>query len=135
MGTAKTDLSLTVYFDGECGLCERVADWLDRQPKYVPLWCVAAQSTVAGPAGGGAAARVGTCPIDAAALLDQLTVTGSDGAIYRGTKAWIMCLWALRNYRGWAMTLSTESMWPMAKRLFGLIVGLANLTKPRRSGS
>ena len=28
-------LELTVWFDGDCGLCTRVAKWLDGQPKYL----------------------------------------------------------------------------------------------------
>ena len=115
--------SLTVFFDADCGLCRRVVKWLDRQPKFVSLHCVAAQSESAG----------ATCPLNSAELLDQLTVTASDGAIYRGTKAWIMCLWALRDYRGWSLRLSSEALWPWARRLFSVITGLANLTRPGRS--
>ena len=120
-------LELTVYFDADCGLCRRVVDWLRNQPKFVPLHCVAAQS--------GVADAGATCPLDADQLLDQLTVMGSDGAVYRGTKAWIMCLWSLRDYRGWAMRLSTETLWPWARRLFAVITGLANLTRPARPRS
>ena len=118
-------LELTVYFDADCGLCRRVADWLEDQPKFVPLHCVAAQSEAGGR----------TCPLDTDQLLEQLTVTGSDGAVYHGTKAWIMCLWSLRGYRGWSLRLSTEALWPWARRLFAMITGLANLTKPARRRS
>ena len=82
------DLHLTVWFDADCGLCTRVARWLDRQPKFVPVRCVPAQH-----------ASTGGCPLDTAALLDKVTVIASDGAVYRGDNAWIVVLWALRGYR------------------------------------
>ena len=39
-----------------------------------------------------------------AVLLDM----ASDGALYRGTNAWLTVLWALRGYRGWALQLSRD---------------------------
>ena len=127
MGTdgETTEFALTVYFDADCGLCRRVVKWLDGQAKFVPLHCVAAQSQ----------SSAAGCPTDADELLDNLTVTASNGAVYHGTKAWIMCLWALRDYRGWSMRLSSEALWPWARRLFGMITSLANLTKPTRQRS
>jgi predicted DCC family thiol-disulfide oxidoreductase YuxK len=124
-GAGTNDMELTVWFDGDCGLCRRVARWLDRQPKFVPLHCVAAQSQTPDT----------SCPLDTGELLDRLTVTASDGAVYRGTKAWIMCLWALREYRGWSLTLSQEALWPWARRLYAAITGVASLTKPGRRRS
>ncbi|MCA8950802.1 MAG: DUF393 domain-containing protein [Planctomycetes bacterium] len=114
------DIALRVFFDGDCGLCRRVAAWLDAEPKFVPLECVAAQS----------AASTG-CPLTAEALLAQVTVIASDGAIYRGTNAWLVCLWALRSYRGWSLRLSEGALRPWAERLFAVITGLAKLTKSR----
>lgn len=123
--TAAGALCLTVWFDGDCGLCSRVARWLERQPKFVAVRCVAAQT--AGPAG---------CPLDTRQLLDKITVTASDGAIYRGTNAWITVLWALRNYRRWSLRFSRKGWRPLAENLFASITGLAKLTKRRtqRSG-
>ena len=123
------DFALTVYFDADCRICRRLVTWLDGQPKFVPLHCVAAQRQ---PADVGSDS---TCPLTANELLEQLTVTASDGAIYRGTKAWIMCLWTMRDYRGWSLTLSSATLWPLARRLFRMITGLANLAKvkPPRS--
>jgi predicted DCC family thiol-disulfide oxidoreductase YuxK len=115
-------LELTVWFDGDCPLCRRVAQWLDGQPKFVPVRCIPAQ---AGASHG--------CPLDAAALLAQVTVTASDGAIYRGTNAWITVLWALRGYRRWALRFATPRWRPLAERLFAGITGVAAWTK-RRAG-
>ncbi|MCB9878013.1 MAG: DUF393 domain-containing protein [Planctomycetes bacterium] len=112
------DLTLTVWFDGQCGLCTRIAAWIERQPKFVPVHCAPAQS--AGDAG---------CPISPQALLDKLTVTASDGAVYHGTNAWLTVLWGLRNYRGWSLWLSRDAWRPWAEHLFAIVTGLAKRTR------
>ena len=78
--------SLTVWFDADCSFCTRVAAWLRAQPKFVPLRCVAAQ-----------AASSSGCPLGTKALLEKITVTADDGAVWRGSNAWIVVLWALRE--------------------------------------
>jgi len=118
------DLALTVWFDGDCGLCRRVAAWLDQQRQLVPVTCVAAQqATAAG------------CPIDLPSLLAQVTVTASDGAVYRGTNAWIVVLWALRDYRKWSLRFATPRWRPWAERLFATIAGVASWTRRRPAPS
>lgn len=119
--TEPDDLALTVYFDGDCGFCRRVAQWLQGQPKYVPMHLVAAQN----------AATTG-CPYGLDALLEQITVVANDGAVYRGTNGWLVVLWALQDYRGWSVRLSAPSRRRWAERLFAVIGGLASLTKKRR---
>jgi predicted DCC family thiol-disulfide oxidoreductase YuxK len=114
------DLTLTVWFDGDCGFCTRVARWLDAQPKFVPVRCVAAQQAAAH-----------GCPIDLRALLAQVTVTASDGAVYRGTTGWITVLWALRDWRRWALRFAQPRWRPLAEKLFAGIAGIAAWTKRR----
>lgn len=116
-----TPLQLTVWFDGDCGFCSRVAKWLEGQPKFVAVHCVAAQT-----------AKENSCPIEVAALLDKITVTASDGAVYRGTNAWLTVLWGLRNYRSWSLRLSRKAWRPWAENLFAMIAGVAKLTKRQR---
>ena len=116
------DLELTVWFDADCAFCRRVAAWLQRQPKYLPLHCVAAQ-----------AAQGRGCLLTPAALLEQVTVTASDGAVYHGTNAWLICLWALRRYRPWSLRLASEAWRPWAERLFALVASFAARTKSFRS--
>jgi len=117
-------LELTVWFDADCGLCRRIARWLETQPKYVPLYCKAAQS----------AAQAG-CPLTLELLLAKVTVTASDGAVYHGTNAWLVCLWALRNYRPWSLRLSAAALRPWAERLFALVAGVAAWTRPKAPAS
>jgi predicted DCC family thiol-disulfide oxidoreductase YuxK len=118
------ELQLTVWVDGDCGFCRRVAKWLATQPTYVPLHIVAAQS---------GAAR--GCPLTLEQLLAKITVTASDGAVYRGSNAWLVCLWALCRYRAWSLRLASTALRPLADRLFAAITGLAALTKRRGANS
>jgi len=53
--------------------------------------------------------------------LTDLTVISDQGAVYRGPKAWLMCLWALRDYRDWALRLSSPELLPTAKRVISTI--------------
>ncbi|MFK7739706.1 MAG: thiol-disulfide oxidoreductase DCC family protein [Planctomycetota bacterium] len=120
--TRQPTLELTVWFDGDCGLCKRIAGWLRKQPKYVTIHCVPAQH----------AATDQGCPLDTKALLDNVTVVASDGAVYRGTNAWLTVLWALRNYRRWSLRMSKDRWRPWAEDLFASISGLARWTKSKR---
>ena len=99
---------LTVLYDERCALCRRVRGWLAEQPKYVPMDFVAA---------GSAEARRRFRELDHDATLEELSVVGSGGEVYRGAKAWVMCLWALKRYRSAALRLSGPAMLPRARRL------------------
>lgn len=91
---------LTVLYDAECALCTFLRDWLVRQPKLVPLEPMAA---------GSQEARRRFPGLDHRATLDEITVVGDAGQVYRGAAAWIVTLWALREHRPLAHRLSTPS--------------------------
>ncbi|MEU6439168.1 DUF393 domain-containing protein [Streptomyces sp. NPDC047046] len=93
-------MGLTVLYDAECPLCSYVRKWLGRRPQLVPLTFVPAGSAEA-------AARFPG--LDQAATLAEITVVGDGGQVYRGANAWIVCLWALREYRPLALRLSTPA--------------------------
>jgi predicted DCC family thiol-disulfide oxidoreductase YuxK len=131
---------LTVLYDAQCGLCAFVRDWLGRQRQLVPLWFVPA---------GSEEARRRFPSLDHRAALEEITVVGDGGQIYRGPAAWIVCLWALRGHRPLAHRLSTPSgarlakgavlaaaRWRGAHRPSGAIggAGLAGWEYDRRSG-
>lgn len=99
--------ALTVLYDANCALCRGARVWLGRQPAYVRLEFVAAGST---------AARARFPGLDHDATLRDVTVIGPAGEVWRGEKAWLMCLWALRAYRSHAMRLASPALRPMAKR-------------------
>jgi len=98
---------LTVLYDSRCALCRRARMWLEEQPKYVTLAFVEA---------GSAEARKRFPDLDHDTTLEELTVVGCGGEVYRNAKGWVMCLWALKNYRSAALRLSTPEMMPIARR-------------------
>ena len=87
--------TLTVYYDARCGLCCATRTWIERQKQLVKVECVPASEPGA-----------------------ELIVIGDDGSIWEGDAAWIIVLWALRDYRQWAHRLSAPSMLPMARAMF-----------------
>lgn len=104
--------TLIVLYDQRCDLCRRIQAWLISQPKYVDLAFVAA---------GSAEARRRLPQLDHGATMTELTVISDGGAVYRGAKAWLMCLWALREYRGWALELGSPEMMPLARRFIAWV--------------
>ncbi|MEU6350053.1 DCC1-like thiol-disulfide oxidoreductase family protein [Streptomyces sp. NPDC047072] len=97
---------LTVLYDDRCALCTFLRDWLVRQPQLVPLDLVPAASEEA---------RRRFPGLDHRATLDEITVVGDSGQVYRSAAAWIVTLWALREHRGLAHRLSTPSGARLAK--------------------
>ena len=103
---------LYVLFDADCELCVRCRNWLAQQPAFVPLVFIAFQSNEAKRRFPG---------IDALKPGEQLLVISDDGAVYRGAHAWIMCLWALENYREHAQRLAHPALLPFAKAVCELL--------------
>ncbi|MCN9244231.1 DUF393 domain-containing protein [Streptomyces sp. RY43-2] len=97
---------LTVLYDAECALCVFVRDWLVRQPQLVPLELVPA---------GSPEARRRLPGLDHGATLEEITVVADAGQIYRGSAAWVVTLWALREHRALAHRLCTPAGARLAK--------------------
>jgi predicted DCC family thiol-disulfide oxidoreductase YuxK len=97
---------LYVLFDAECELCVRCRKWLMQQPAFVPLVFIPFQSDEAQRRFPG---------IDALKPSEQLLVISNEGAVYRAANAWVMCLWALENYRENAQRLAHPVLKPLAK--------------------
>jgi predicted DCC family thiol-disulfide oxidoreductase YuxK len=91
--------SLTVEYDGRCGLCCAMTSWLRRQPQLVRLTCVPADHR-------GAAGKT------------DLVVTADTGEVWTGDEAWLMVLWALSDYRHWAYRLASPALLPLARTMF-----------------
>jgi predicted DCC family thiol-disulfide oxidoreductase YuxK len=104
--------ALTVLYDDNCRVCLRARGWLARQPSYLPLNFIAA---------GSEQARRLYPQLDPQSTLRDVTVVTDTGAVYRGANAWVMCLWALRDHRALAYTLSTPTMAPRARRFVAWI--------------
>ncbi|HSE98575.1 MAG TPA: DUF393 domain-containing protein [Blastocatellia bacterium] len=103
---------LTVLYDPECGLCCRARAWLLNQPKYVELAFVPVASEEA---------HIRYPALNHALTRKDVTVISDEGAVYWGAKAWVMCLWALRNYREWSFRLSSPELLPTARRVVSMI--------------
>jgi predicted DCC family thiol-disulfide oxidoreductase YuxK len=91
---------LTVLYDARCSLCAYLKEWLSRQAQLVPLQFVPA---------GSEQARREYPRLDHRATLDEITVVGDAGQVYQGAAAWVVVLWALREYRALAHRLSTPA--------------------------
>ncbi|MEU1086997.1 thiol-disulfide oxidoreductase DCC family protein [Streptomyces sp. NPDC005576] len=97
---------LTVLYDAQCSLCVHVRHWLLGQRQIVPLDLVPATSEEA---------RRRFPALDHAATLEEITVVGDQGQVYRGAAAWIVCLWALADHRPKAHWLTTPAGRPFAR--------------------
>lgn len=97
---------LTVLYDAECPLCVHLRHWLLRQPQLVPLDLVPAASQEA---------RRRFPDLDHGSTLREITVIGDGGQVYRGTAAWIVCLWALTEHRPKSHWLATPAGLPFAR--------------------
>ena len=102
---------LTVLYDAECGFCVRCRWWLIHQPKYVEMdFCPAGSPEV----------HERYPELSAPGTVEELVVVDDDGGVYRGTDAWLMCLWALVEYREWADWLSGPATRHLARGAFAL---------------
>ncbi|WP_028638804.1 hypothetical protein [Nocardioides sp. URHA0032] len=113
---------LTVLTDPDCPLCRGFAGWLARQPMLVPLDVVAA---------GSLEAQRRFPDLDHARTLEEVTVIGGDGAMWVHDRAWVMCLWATRSYRGLAERLSSPRLLPTARAAAYGAAGLRHLLGSR----
>ena len=104
--------NLTVLYDSSCGFCLSCRNWMEHQPAYVSLRFVAARSALA--------ARLFP-ELTQEAGREELVVVTDTGDVYREASAWIMCLWALREYRTWALRLSAPALLPFARQAFELL--------------
>lgn len=100
-----------VLYDDECGFCSRCAAWLRAQPSHVWVVCLPRSSE-----------RIpklfpGLRELPRA----ELTVIDDQGGVYLGSNAWIVSLWALRDWRAWSARLASPTLRPMARDIFELV--------------
>jgi predicted DCC family thiol-disulfide oxidoreductase YuxK len=85
-GGQRASLTLTVLYDERCPLCRRLRRWLGNQSTLSPISFLAADSPEAW-------ARFPD--LDHLRTTHTLTVVASDGAVYEGERAWLVCGWVL----------------------------------------
>jgi predicted DCC family thiol-disulfide oxidoreductase YuxK len=100
--------SLTIVYDPTCGLCTAAKDWLRKQEPLVGLdfvsegWSTARHAFSQLPPG-------------------ELAVVADTGEFWLGNHAWIICLWALRDYRDLAFRLTSPGLERLACEAFSLV--------------
>lgn len=103
---------LYILYDARCGLCSWARRWLARQPAYLDLTFIPAASEQATRLFPG---------LSRPGQVEELVVISDDGAVYRDGRAWIMSLYALEDYREWALRLAHPLLLPLARQAFALI--------------
>jgi predicted DCC family thiol-disulfide oxidoreductase YuxK len=114
--------TLTIFYDAHCGICSRFRKWMENQPAYVHLQFLPYDS---------AEART-RCPgIERMNADQEIIVMGDDGCLWQGASAWVICLWALPEYREWSARLASPSLMGMARKIVHWIssnrIGLSRL--------
>ncbi len=99
---------LTVLYDQQCGLCRHCRAWLEAQPQLVRLEFLPFQHP---------AVPCRFPGIEAFQPERQLVLVADDGSVYVGDAAWIMCLYALDEYRAWSLRLARPTLRPLARRV------------------
>jgi predicted DCC family thiol-disulfide oxidoreductase YuxK len=123
---------LTVLYDGTCELCQRCRLWMQGQPAFLDVELIPADSPLA-------RQRYGEVPW----LGEELVVVSDEGDVWVGAAAFLVCLWALVEWREWSYRLSGPTLAPVAERFFhsisegrrslgALLAGLAGGAKPVR---
>ena len=96
---------VTILYDAACGLCTFAKDWIRQQPALVGVEFLAAGSPEA---------------LRAYPQLPsgELAVVADTGEVWLGKHAWIVCLWALRDYRDLAFRLTSPALLSMSREAF-----------------
>ena len=100
--------SITIVYDAACGLCTRAKDWIAQQVPLVGLQFVPSGSSEAW-------RRFPQLPAG------ELAAVANTGEVWLGNHAWIVCLWALRDYRDLALRLTSPLLVLMAREAFAVV--------------
>lgn len=103
---------LTVLYDAECELCKRCRAFFTSQPTFIPLEFVPLQTLDL---------EIRFPGITALHPDREIIVIDDAGGVYQGGTAWIMCLYALREYREWSFRLASPTLLPFAKKIVSSI--------------
>jgi len=103
---------LYLLYDERCELCCRLKQWLARQETWLELRllpCGSAESLRMFPG------------LEKLTSSDDLVAISDQGEVYLNNRAWIMCLYALVDYREWAWRLAHPLLLPLARQAFEAI--------------
>jgi len=100
--------SMAIVYDAACGLCTRAKNWIDGQAPLVDLQFVPAGSVEA-------LRRFPQLPPG------ELAVVANTGEVWLGNRAWLVCLWALREYRELALRLASPLLLLLSREAFAIV--------------
>lgn len=103
---------LFILYDANCRFCCRCRRWMEDQPAYFELRFIPARSPEA---------ECRFPGIEAYESSNDLIVVSEEGAVYQGPPAFIMCLYALVEFREWSLRLSTPLLLPFARQMFEFV--------------
>lgn len=103
---------LTILHDRDCGFCRRCVEWLKAQPKHLELEFLPADSPLV-------AQRFPE--LKRALLKSELTVIDDEGGVYYSENAYVICLYALRDYREWSIRLSHPGARPFVRKALNAV--------------
>ena len=103
---------LYVLYDDHCGLCRWARRWAMSQPKFIDLVFISA---------GSEEAKRRFPSLSNPGPPEELIAVSDDGSVYRDSSAWIMCLYALEDYREWSLRLGQPLLRPLARAAFSLV--------------
>ena len=98
----------TIVYDADCGLCTRAKDWMKQQDPLVALEFLPTGSPEA-------RQRFPGLPTG------EVAVVANTGDVWFGNHAWVVCLWALREYRELAFRLTSPLLALMAREAFAVV--------------
>jgi predicted DCC family thiol-disulfide oxidoreductase YuxK len=101
--------TLYVLYDERCALCKQLKEWLLVQRSWIGLSMIPA---------GSARAKSMFPALEKIAGANDLVVISDGGEVYLNNHAWIMCLYALAEYRDWALRLASPLLLPLARQAF-----------------
>ena len=103
---------LFILYDANCQFCRRCRNWMEAQPAFLEISFVPARS---------AEAQCRFPGIEKYEANNELTVISDEGGVYQGSNAFIMCLYALTDFREWSLRLSRPALLPFARQMFDFI--------------
>ena len=98
---------ITLVYDPECPLCVRCRHWIESQHALVNIEFLETTSKQAEVA-------YGQVPW----IGEEIVVIADTGEVWAGTAAFIVALWALRDWRAWSYRLSGTMLTPLVERFF-----------------
>ena len=104
--------TLHILYDVDCAFCVRCRNWLAAEPAFIPLNFIPKHLPEV---------KEWFPGIEAYQTDGELVAVSDDGAVYQGPNAFIICLYALKEYRAWSLRLAQPALLPFARKAMELL--------------